>query len=147
MKKLHGRQSGQERPEEPKMDGATEETDEEKEETNMNNGGKGNPDPGRGSRDAGAGAGAGGGKDDPPSGRSKAGGHAVTFVGIAVGAGGALVSAPLVLGTVGFTSAGIAAGSYAAVLQSAGMAGLSTAATGTVAGIGGIVVGLLAALI
>ncbi|KAK2826236.1 hypothetical protein Q5P01_020450 [Channa striata] len=92
----------------------------------------------------------------------------LTFVGIAVGAGGAVVSAPFVLGAIGFTSAGIAAGSYAAtmmstaaiangggvaagsavaVLQSAGMAGLSTAATGAVGTIGATVGGLVAALI
>ncbi|XP_039905700.1 interferon alpha-inducible protein 27-like protein 2B [Simochromis diagramma] len=38
---------------------------------------------------------------------------------IAVGAGGAVVSAPIVLGAVGFTSVGIAAGSYAASMMSA----------------------------
>ncbi|KAM4542351.1 uncharacterized protein PAE49_018989 isoform 2-T2 [Odontesthes bonariensis] len=76
----------------------------------------------------------------------------------AAGAVGGVVLAPVVLGAVGFTSAGIAAGSYAAgmmssaavangggvvagslvaVLQSAGAAGLPTAATAVVAGIGG----------
>uniref|UniRef100_A0A3P9C7C4 Interferon alpha-inducible protein 27-like protein 2A n=1 Tax=Maylandia zebra TaxID=106582 RepID=A0A3P9C7C4_9CICH len=81
--------------------------------------------------------------------------------------GGAVVSAPIVLGAVGFTSVGIAAGSYAAsmmsaaavangggvaagsavaVLQSAGMAGLSGAATAAVGSVGGAV-GFLATLI
>ncbi|KAM4541444.1 interferon alpha-inducible protein 27, mitochondrial-like [Fundulus diaphanus] len=75
-------------------------------------------------------------------------------------AGGAVVAAPVVLGAIGFTSVGIAAGSYAAswmsaaaiasgggvaagswlsVLTSAGMAGLSTASTAAVAGAGGAV--------
>ncbi|XP_027857064.1 interferon alpha-inducible protein 27-like protein 2A [Xiphophorus couchianus] len=83
----------------------------------------------------------------------------------ALGAGGAAVAAPFVLGAIGFTSAGIAAGSYAAsmmsgaaiangggvaagsavaVLQSAGMAGLGTAATSVVAGAGGVLTGLVA---
>ncbi|XP_054861717.1 interferon alpha-inducible protein 27-like protein 2A [Amphiprion ocellaris] len=92
---------------------------------------------------------------------------AVTAVAIAAGAGGAVVSAPFVLGAIGFTSAGIAAGSYAAgmmstaaiangggvaagslvaILQSAGMAGLSGTATAAVASAGGTV-GFLATLI
>uniref|UniRef100_A0A3B3TZN6 Interferon alpha-inducible protein 27-like protein 2A n=1 Tax=Poecilia latipinna TaxID=48699 RepID=A0A3B3TZN6_9TELE len=82
--------------------------------------------------------------------------------------GGAALAAPVVLGAVGFTSIGIAAGSYAAgmmssvaiangggvaagslvaILQSAGMAGLGTAATAGVAGAGGAVGGLLALII
>uniref|UniRef100_A0A8D3BRA6 Interferon alpha-inducible protein 27-like protein 2A n=1 Tax=Scophthalmus maximus TaxID=52904 RepID=A0A8D3BRA6_SCOMX len=82
--------------------------------------------------------------------------------------GGAVVAAPVVLGAIGFTSLGIAAGSYGAammssaaiangggvaagsavaILQSAGMAGLSSAATAAVAGAGGTVGGLLAILI
>uniref|UniRef100_A0A3Q0T6S5 Uncharacterized protein n=1 Tax=Amphilophus citrinellus TaxID=61819 RepID=A0A3Q0T6S5_AMPCI len=77
----------------------------------------------------------------------------VTAAAIAAGAGGAVVSAPIVLGAVGFTSVGIAASSYAAsmmsaaavangggvaagslvaILQSAGMAGLSGTATAVV---------------
>nr|XP_043903911.1 interferon alpha-inducible protein 27-like protein 2A [Solea senegalensis] len=85
-----------------------------------------------------------------------------------VSAGGAVVAAPVILGVVGFGSAGIAASSYAAawmssaaiangggvaagslfaVLQSAGMAGLSTAATAAVAGTGGTVGGLVAAVL
>ncbi|KAG7226222.1 hypothetical protein INR49_002961 [Caranx melampygus] len=92
----------------------------------------------------------------------------LTYIAVAAGAGGTVVSAPIVLGAVGFTSAGIAAGSYAAsmmsaaavangggvaagslvaVLQSAGMAGLSTATTAAVASAGGTVGGLLAVLI
>uniref|UniRef100_A0A3Q0T1Q3 Uncharacterized protein n=1 Tax=Amphilophus citrinellus TaxID=61819 RepID=A0A3Q0T1Q3_AMPCI len=78
---------------------------------------------------------------------------------ISISSGGAVVSAPLVLGAVGFTSAGIATGSYAAsmmsaaavangggvaagslvaVLQSAGAAGLSA----TAGGVGGAAAGL-----
>uniref|UniRef100_A0A3Q1G4A3 Interferon alpha-inducible protein 27-like protein 2A n=1 Tax=Acanthochromis polyacanthus TaxID=80966 RepID=A0A3Q1G4A3_9TELE len=74
--------------------------------------------------------------------------------------GGAVVSAPFVLGAIDFTSAGVAAGSYAAgmmssaaiangggvaagslvaVLQSAEMAGLSGTATAAVASAGGTV--------
>ncbi|XP_061751468.1 interferon alpha-inducible protein 27-like protein 2A [Nerophis ophidion] len=85
-----------------------------------------------------------------------------------VGAGTSVALAPLVLGAVGFTSAGIAVGSYAAgmmssaaiangggvavgglvaVLQSAGMAGLSTAATACVGGTGATVAGLIAAIV
>uniref|UniRef100_A0A668S195 Uncharacterized protein n=1 Tax=Oreochromis aureus TaxID=47969 RepID=A0A668S195_OREAU len=92
----------------------------------------------------------------------------VTAAAIAAGAGGAVVSAPYCPGAVGFTSAGIAVGSYAAswmsaaaiangggvaagsavaVLQSAGMAGLSGAATAAVGTVGGAVGGLVAALI
>uniref|UniRef100_A0A3Q2QUS8 Uncharacterized protein n=1 Tax=Fundulus heteroclitus TaxID=8078 RepID=A0A3Q2QUS8_FUNHE len=73
---------------------------------------------------------------------------------------GAVVAAPVILGVVGFTSVGVAAGSIAAsmmsgaavanggavaagsavaLLQSAGMAGLSTASTAAVAGAGGTV--------
>ncbi|XP_022043473.2 interferon alpha-inducible protein 27-like protein 2A [Acanthochromis polyacanthus] len=91
----------------------------------------------------------------------------VTAVAIVAGAGGAVVSAPFVLGAIDFTSAGVAAGSYAAgmmssaaiangggvaagslvaVLQSAGMAGLSGTATAAVASAGGTV-GFLATLI
>ncbi|XP_030213431.1 uncharacterized protein LOC115544562 [Gadus morhua] len=75
-----------------------------------------------------------------------------------LGAGGAVVAAPFVLGAAGFTAAGITAGSYAAgmmsaaavanggavaagstmaVLQSLGAAGLGTAATAAVASVGG----------
>uniref|UniRef100_A0A3P8PYK4 Uncharacterized protein n=1 Tax=Astatotilapia calliptera TaxID=8154 RepID=A0A3P8PYK4_ASTCA len=43
----------------------------------------------------------------------------VTGLAIAIGAGGAVVSAPIVLGAVGFTSAGIAVGSYVASMMSA----------------------------
>ncbi|XP_039900915.1 interferon alpha-inducible protein 27-like protein 2A [Simochromis diagramma] len=89
------------------------------------------------------------------------------LVAIAVGAGGAVVSAPIVLGAVGFTSAGIAAGSYAAIwmsaaaiangggvaagslfslLQSAGMAGLSWLATAVLGIVGGAVGGIVASL-
>ncbi|KAM4723449.1 uncharacterized protein FYW61_014214 [Anableps anableps] len=85
-----------------------------------------------------------------------------------LGAGGAVVAAPVVLGAIGFTSIGVAAGSYAAsmmsaaaiangggvaagsavaILQSAGMAGIGTAATTAVAGAGGAVGGLLALII
>ncbi|XP_077476837.1 uncharacterized protein LOC144089650 [Stigmatopora argus] len=96
----------------------------------------------------------------------------LTAVGIGVGAGvfavGAVVAAPLVLGAVGFTSAGIAASSTAAgmmssaaiangggvaaggtvaVLQSAGMAGISTAAYGAVAGAAGAVGGAVGGVI
>ncbi|XP_030213428.1 uncharacterized protein LOC115544561 isoform X1 [Gadus morhua] len=75
-----------------------------------------------------------------------------------LGAGGAVVAAPFVLGAAGFTAAGITAGSWAAgmmsaaavanggavaagstvaVLQSLGAAGLGTAATAAVASVGG----------
>uniref|UniRef100_A0AAQ5Z1N4 Uncharacterized protein n=1 Tax=Amphiprion ocellaris TaxID=80972 RepID=A0AAQ5Z1N4_AMPOC len=91
----------------------------------------------------------------------------LTAVAIAAGAGGAVVSAPFVLGAIGFTSAGIAAGSYAAgmmssaavangggvaagsvvaVLQSVGAAGLSATASAAVAGVGATV-GWLASFI
>ncbi|XP_022605830.1 interferon alpha-inducible protein 27-like protein 2A [Seriola dumerili] len=84
-----------------------------------------------------------------------------------VGGVGAVALAPVVLGAVGFTSAGIAAGSFAAsmmssaaiangggiaagslvaILQSAGAVGLSGGATAAVAGAGGTV-GWLASLI
>nr|XP_015825852.2 interferon alpha-inducible protein 27-like protein 2A [Nothobranchius furzeri] len=74
------------------------------------------------------------------------------------GAVGAVALAPVVLGAIGFTTAGITAGSYAAgwmsaaaiangggvaagstvaVLQSAAAAGLSLATKATVAGVGG----------
>jgi len=90
-----------------------------------------------------------------------------TAIAIAVGAVGAVVGTPVVLGAVGFTSAGIAAGSVAAkmmsaaavangggvaagstvaVLQSAAAAGLSGATTAVVAGAGGAV-GWLASFI
>uniref|UniRef100_A0A3B4YZX1 Interferon alpha-inducible protein 27-like protein 2A n=1 Tax=Stegastes partitus TaxID=144197 RepID=A0A3B4YZX1_9TELE len=80
---------------------------------------------------------------------------------------GAVVAAPVVLGAVGFTSVGIAAGSWAAgmmssaaiangggvaagslvaVLQSAGAAGLSGTASAAVAGVGATV-GWLASFI
>uniref|UniRef100_A0A3B3WQJ4 Uncharacterized protein n=1 Tax=Poecilia mexicana TaxID=48701 RepID=A0A3B3WQJ4_9TELE len=83
----------------------------------------------------------------------------------ALGAGGAVIAAPVVLGAIGFTGVGIAAGSYAAsmmsaaavangggvaagsavaVLQSVGMAGMGTAATSAVAGAGGVLTGLAA---
>ncbi|XP_061599767.1 interferon alpha-inducible protein 27-like protein 2A [Cololabis saira] len=92
----------------------------------------------------------------------------LTYIAVAAGAGGAVVSAPFVLGAAGFTSVGIAAGSYAAgmmstaaiangggvaagsavaLLQSAGMAGMSGAATAAVASAGGTVGGLVAALV
>ncbi|XP_008317611.1 interferon alpha-inducible protein 27-like protein 2 isoform X1 [Cynoglossus semilaevis] len=78
----------------------------------------------------------------------------------AVGAGGAVVAAPFVLGAIGFGTIGVTAGSYAAawmssaaiasgggivsgsavsVLTSLGMGGLGTAATAGVAGAGGAV--------
>ncbi|CAI5696934.1 unnamed protein product [Oreochromis niloticus] len=79
----------------------------------------------------------------------------------AIGAGGAMVCAPIVLWIVGFTSTGIAAGSYAAswmsalaiangggvaagsvfsLFQSAGMAGLSWTTTAVVGFVGGAIV-------
>ncbi|XP_030213441.1 interferon alpha-inducible protein 27-like protein 2A [Gadus morhua] len=85
-----------------------------------------------------------------------------------IGAGGAVVAAPFVLGAAGFSAAGITAGSYAAgmmsadavanggavapgtttaVLQSAGAAGLGTAATAATASAGGATAALLAFLI
>uniref|UniRef100_A0A3Q4I5L6 Uncharacterized protein n=1 Tax=Neolamprologus brichardi TaxID=32507 RepID=A0A3Q4I5L6_NEOBR len=88
----------------------------------------------------------------------------VSVVAIAVGAGVAVVLAPIVLGAVGFNPAGIAAGSYAAfwmsadaiangggvaagslfsLLQSAGMAGLSWVATAVVGIVGGAVTGIV----
>ncbi|XP_030574710.1 interferon alpha-inducible protein 27-like protein 2B isoform X1 [Archocentrus centrarchus] len=95
--------------------------------------------------------------DTDPKRSSVGVGTIVAITAGAVGAVGAVVSAPLVLGAMGFTSAGIAAGSYAAsmmsaaavangggvaagslvaVLQSAGAAGLSGAATAAVASAG-----------
>ncbi|XP_049451497.1 interferon alpha-inducible protein 27-like protein 2A [Epinephelus fuscoguttatus] len=90
----------------------------------------------------------------------------LTYVASVGGAGlcaaAGVAAAPLVLGTIGFTSAGIAAGSYAAsmmsaaavangggvaagslvaVLQAAGAAGLSTAANVAVASAGATVGG------
>ncbi|XP_060938725.1 interferon alpha-inducible protein 27-like protein 2A [Limanda limanda] len=80
------------------------------------------------------------------------------------GAAGAVILVPVTLGAIGFTSAGIAAGSTAAtmmssaavaggggvaagslvaVLQSAGAAGLSWAVTGAVASTGAAVTGLM----
>ncbi|XP_076733436.1 interferon alpha-inducible protein 27-like protein 2A isoform X2 [Maylandia zebra] len=91
----------------------------------------------------------------------------LTVVAIAVGAGVAVVSAPIVLAAVGFTSTGIAASSYAAIwmsataiangggvaagslfslLQSAGMAGLSLLANAVLGIVGGIVGGIVAFL-
>uniref|UniRef100_A0A3B4GYL3 Uncharacterized protein n=1 Tax=Pundamilia nyererei TaxID=303518 RepID=A0A3B4GYL3_9CICH len=85
----------------------------------------------------------------------------------AAGSSVAAVSAPIVLGAVGFTSAGIAAGSYAAIwmsaaaiasgggvaagslfslLQSAGMAGLSWLAYAVLGIVGGAVGGIVAYL-
>ncbi|XP_062252972.1 interferon alpha-inducible protein 27-like protein 2A [Platichthys flesus] len=90
-------------------------------------------------------------------------GLAGTTAVIIAGAAGAVVLAPVSLGVMGFTSAGIAAGSMAAtmmssaavaggggvaagslvaVLQSAGAAGLSWAVTGAVASTGAAVAGL-----
>ncbi|XP_022051233.1 interferon alpha-inducible protein 27-like protein 2B isoform X4 [Acanthochromis polyacanthus] len=84
----------------------------------------------------------------------------ITAVAIVTGAGGAVVLAPVAVGAMGFTSSGIAAGSYAAgmmssaaiangggvaagslvaVLQSAGAAGLSATANAAVAGVGAAV--------
>uniref|UniRef100_A0A3Q2UKZ2 Uncharacterized protein n=1 Tax=Fundulus heteroclitus TaxID=8078 RepID=A0A3Q2UKZ2_FUNHE len=81
---------------------------------------------------------------------------------------GAVVAAPVILGVVGFTSVGVAAGSIAAsmmsgaavanggavaagsavaLLQSAGMAGLSTAATAAVGSTGGLVAGIVALIV
>uniref|UniRef100_A0A8C9X0M4 Interferon alpha-inducible protein 27-like protein 2A n=1 Tax=Sander lucioperca TaxID=283035 RepID=A0A8C9X0M4_SANLU len=95
----------------------------------------------------------------------------VTFVALGGGALGAAVATPVVLGVVGaigFTSAGIAAGSYAASLMSAaavangggvaagslvaicqaagGLSGAATAAAASAgaAGVGGTVLGLAA---
>ncbi|XP_037551304.1 uncharacterized protein LOC119427737 [Nematolebias whitei] len=89
----------------------------------------------------------------------------------AVGGVGAVIAAPVVLGAVGFTSAGITAGSYAAgmmsaaasangggvaagslvaLLQSAGAAGLSATANAAVASIGGSIgagIGWLASIL
>ncbi|XP_077945606.1 interferon alpha-inducible protein 27-like protein 2A [Gasterosteus aculeatus] len=83
-----------------------------------------------------------------------------TALAVGTGAVVAVVGAPLVLGAVGFTSAGITAGSYAAtmmsaaaaanggavaagstvaVMQAAGAAGLSGAATAAVAATGAAV--------
>ncbi|XP_028252180.1 interferon alpha-inducible protein 27-like protein 2A isoform X1 [Parambassis ranga] len=42
----------------------------------------------------------------------------LTIAAVAAGAGGTVVAAPIVLGAIGFTSAGIAAGSYAAGMMS-----------------------------
>ncbi|XP_077945614.1 uncharacterized protein LOC144388400 isoform X2 [Gasterosteus aculeatus] len=90
--------------------------------------------------------------------------------GAAVGTGavGGVLAVPLVLGAVGFTSAGIAAGSWAAgmmstaalanggavaagstvaVLQAAGAAGLGTAATAAAAGTGAAIGGALTRLV
>ncbi|XP_049917631.1 interferon alpha-inducible protein 27-like protein 2A [Epinephelus moara] len=92
----------------------------------------------------------------------------LTFIALGGGAVAGVAAAPLVLGAIGFTSAGIAAGSYAAsmmsaaavangggvaagslvaVLQAAGAAGLSTAANvamaSTGAGVGGTVLAVL----
>ncbi|XP_039459708.1 interferon alpha-inducible protein 27-like protein 2 [Oreochromis aureus] len=92
----------------------------------------------------------------------------LTAAAIAAGAGGAVVSAPIVLGGCRFHLSWnsswflrckldvcscysqwrrVAAGSAVAVLQSAGMAGLSGAATAAVGTVGGAVGGLVAALI
>ncbi|XP_039642699.1 interferon alpha-inducible protein 27-like protein 2A isoform X2 [Perca fluviatilis] len=81
----------------------------------------------------------------------------LTFVALGGGAVAGVVGAPFVLGAIGFTSAGIAAGSYAAsmmsaaavangggvaagslvaICQAAGAAGLSGTATAAVAGAG-----------
>ncbi|XP_073729741.1 interferon alpha-inducible protein 27, mitochondrial-like [Misgurnus anguillicaudatus] len=84
------------------------------------------------------------------------------------GAGGAIAAAPLVLGAVGFTAAGVAAGSYAAgmmsaaavangggvaagslvaILQAAGAAGIPVAAQAVVGAVGGGVATAAAILI
>ncbi|XP_075964459.1 interferon alpha-inducible protein 27-like protein 2A [Anarhichas minor] len=93
----------------------------------------------------------------------------LTFVALGGGAVVGVVGAPFVLGAIGFTTAGIAAGSYAAgmmsaaavanggavaagsavaVLQAFGAAGLSGAATAAAAsagaGVGGTLLGLAA---
>nr|CAE00410.1 TPA: putative ISG12 protein [Strongylocentrotus purpuratus] len=55
-----------------------------------------------------------------------------TIVGVVAGAGVAAVGVPVVLGVVGFTGAGIAAGSYAAgMMSSAAVSGGGTVAAGT----------------
>ncbi|CAI5657488.1 unnamed protein product [Oreochromis niloticus] len=85
----------------------------------------------------------------------------LTGLVIAAGAGGVVLFAPIVLGALGFTSAGIAVGSYAAswmsaaaiangggvtagslfsLLQSAGMAGLSWTTATVVGFVGGTIV-------
>uniref|UniRef100_A0A669E002 Uncharacterized protein n=1 Tax=Oreochromis niloticus TaxID=8128 RepID=A0A669E002_ORENI len=82
----------------------------------------------------------------------------VTTLAIAAVQVTAVISTPIVLGAVGFISAGIAtavavanggmaAGSAVAVLHSAGMAGLSGTATAAVGSVGGAIGGFLAALI
>uniref|UniRef100_A0A3Q1G7Z6 Uncharacterized protein n=1 Tax=Acanthochromis polyacanthus TaxID=80966 RepID=A0A3Q1G7Z6_9TELE len=84
----------------------------------------------------------------------------VSVTAVAIVTGGAVVLAPVAVGAMGFTSSGIAAGSYAAgmmssaaiangggvaagslvaVLQSAGAAGLSATANAAVAGVGAAV--------
>ncbi|CAL8294684.1 unnamed protein product [Arctogadus glacialis] len=84
-----------------------------------------------------------------------------------LGAGGAVVAAPFILGAVGFTAAGITVGSYAAgmmtgtalanggavaagttvaVLQGVGAAGLGAAATAVTAIVGGATAAFLTLL-
>lgn len=60
---------------------------------------------------------------------------ACTVVG-AVGAVGAVVAAPFVVSGLGFTAGGIAAGSYAASMMSAGVVGVSTLQSIGAAGMG-----------
>uniref|UniRef100_A0A673A2S4 Uncharacterized protein n=1 Tax=Sphaeramia orbicularis TaxID=375764 RepID=A0A673A2S4_9TELE len=60
----------------------------------------------------------------------------VTIAAVAAGAGGSVLLAPVALGAIGFTSAGIAAGSYAAGMMS----------TTAIANGGGVAAGSLVAL-
>ncbi|RVE57054.1 hypothetical protein OJAV_G00212400 [Oryzias javanicus] len=92
----------------------------------------------------------------------------LTFAAAAAGAGVSVAAAPVLLGAVGFTATGIAAGSYAAswmsavavangggvaagslisVLTSVGMGGLGATGTAAVGSVGGTVGVALATLI
>ncbi|XP_075249820.1 interferon alpha-inducible protein 27-like protein 2A [Convolutriloba macropyga] len=80
--------------------------------------------------------------------------------GTAIGAGVALVGAPLLLSGIGFTAAGVAAGSiaasvqtptvaagsYFALMQSAGVLGMSAATKGVIGAAGASVGGAAAAV-
>ncbi|XP_007424135.1 interferon alpha-inducible protein 27-like protein 2A [Python bivittatus] len=75
------------------------------------------------------------------------------LIGAALGLGGAVIGAPLILGAVGFTTAGIAAGSLAAKMMSAaaiasggGVAAGSFVAIGQSIGAAGLSLGTTAAM-